>query len=216
MDPKHQHVLRGVLAAARTEKQALVDRNGIGADMPALVTTAAGTQPIGTYPLPDGRAGKVAAISAAIVLSDCDLAVVVTEVLVADDLNDIDNLNTRFASGDQSVTEGLMFIALPRSDHPRRRIDRYRYHGKRVEWLEPARPTPQFDRSLQQLLEIGETSYRAQEQRCEPAVLTPGAQLQHVGSYDHDADTVLVNFALYHPCPCGSGQPMNQCCALRN
>jgi hypothetical protein len=212
MDPNHVSTLRAICSAAKAQKQELVNRYGVGTDIPAALATTVGRLPLGCYPLGRGEADVAGLITSAIALSDADLAVVIQEVYASTD--DIGSaLAPRFAAGDPTVTEGLLFIALPRGGHPKWKLERYRYVGRDVDWLGSG-VTPADD-VIGPYAPLADQAYTMQRRREGPAPLTRGAQLLHVGTCQHD-DTLFVHFALQQSCPCGSGRTMNECCALRN
>jgi len=212
MDPNHLPTLQGICSAAKAQKQELVNRHGVGTDIPPVLATTAARQPLGCYPLGDDDGAVAGTVTSAIALSDADLAVVVQEVYASADHVGCD-LAPRFAAGDPTVTEGLLFIALPRGGHPKWRLERYRYVGRNIDWLGTARTVD--DDIVGPYAPLAEHAYRLQQRRGGPAPLTRGARLLHTGTCQHD-DTLFIHFVLQQSCPCGSARPMNECCALRN
>lgn len=212
MDPNHLPTLRAICSAAKAQKQELVSRHGVGTDIPPVLATTTARQPLGCYPLGDEDVNVAALVTSAIALSDADLAVVIQDVYASEDTVGYE-LAPRFAAGDPTVTEGLLFIAMPRDGRPKWRLERYRYVGRDIDWLGTTGAID--DDIVGPYAPIAQGAYAMQHRRGGPAPLTRGARLLQTGSCEHN-NTLFIHFALQQACACGSQRPMSECCALRN
>lgn len=216
MDPNlsMHHVCRAV----RHWKERLVATGGVGADISPAVVTLAGPNLVGAYDLGalHGPA-RDASVIAAIALSDCDRAVLCYEayISISGDYPPNTDLAPQFAAGDPSVAEAVVMNFVTRDGFSTDRTFPYTYAGRKVQWQSSPSPVnyahSQIARQVQLMLE----GFERQADRGTGPVLTPGAQLHLVGEevMEHVA---LVSFAVTAPCPCGSQQPIEQCCAKWN
>lgn len=211
MDPTQQASLKAIWCAARDYKEASVHAMGVGTDLPRALVLTAGRQMIGSFPVPDDTTEAFATVLVNVALSDCDLVALVGEIWVS--LNpDADNLAARFAEGDPTVAEAVMCVGYTGDGEWRRVISAYRYQGRNVQWARPQvspLPPPEY------FLRAAAQGFTERENRDGPALVRPGATLQHVGSAPV-GENIMVTFAYHAACPCGSGQTIKNCCALRN
>lgn len=215
MDPNPSGI-RGARMALRSQKQQLVDRHGIGSDLPAVILTMQWGYPVGAYSLGtfDDPASRATAWMA-IALSNCDVAFVVNECYVAT-TTDGDNLARRFAAGDPAVSEAITMMEIPREGEPRGHVDAYRYEGKRVIWQDGYEvPAEAHEQAAEQRRRLS-GAFHEQSRRSGPALLRPGTRMHTIGTQFLDNGDALVGMAVHLSCYCGSGRPINECCNTGN
>lgn len=204
--------------AVRHWKERLVSQGGVGTDIPPAVVTLNGPMLIGAHDLSvvHGPA-RDASVVAAIALSDCDWAVVIFEAYLDVHMKypTGTELAPFFAAGDPAVAEAVVFSFVDRRGYTDARLYPYTYGaGRKVQWEAPASLAAARNIVTKQHRVMGE-GFKAQAERPGPPLLAPGANLEVVGveACEHMA---VVSFAVSAPCPCGSGRPIEECCALRN
>ena len=207
-------MLRAIRRAVRDYKQAVVNEHGIGTDIPHLLVLTQGRRMVTTTMLEAHSHTAEAGASVTVALSDADLAVVTAECYVSE-IGQRGDLQRAFANGDRGVQEAVTYVAIPKRSPTLVFTDSYRYRGKKVEW-HPLDWDPGAAETEGEIVRSIRVGFRAQENRPGPAIITPGAQLFNLGHSHPTPDTVLMEFALALPCPCGSTRPINQCCAMNN
>jgi len=207
-------MVSAIRRAVRDCKQAMVDRHGIGTDLPHQLILTQGRSFVTTSTLHSGDPHVDASVAVTVGLSDADLAIVTAECYVAE-AGRYGDLQTHFAAGDPEVTEAVTFVVVPKRSPTVVFTETYRYHGKQVMWT-PIDWNPGAMSSEGEVVRSVRAGFRAQESRDGPALVTPGARLFNLGHTHPTSDTVVLEFALALPCPCGSERPINQCCAMNN
>lgn len=207
----------GARMTMRHFKQSAVDERGIGADIQPHAFTAQLGQLIGCYELDaHDRATSTSTFALAVILSDCDLVIHGADVYLALDDRGGD-LTERFASGDPNVMEGLVYVSVDRELHTTVQYDPYEYEGKRIVWMDGKRADYGLGRFAERTLYTARHAFRHQRRRNGPALLTSrNPQILNVG-HSHPAPGLIVTeHVVQVPCPCGSGIPAAQCCAINN
>ena len=214
MDPNHHAMLRAIRRAVRDYKQAVVNEYGIGTDIPHLLVLTQGRRLVTTTMLDTADHTTEAGASVTVALSDADLAVVTAECYVSE-IGQRGDLRTAFAGGDPQVQEAVTYVAIPKRSPTLVFTETYRYRGKTVEWV-PIDWDPGTAETEGEVVRSIRVGFRAQENRPGPALITPGSRLFSLGHSHPTPDTVMLDFALALPCPCGSARPINRCCAMNN
>lgn len=210
--------MRHICRAVRHWKQRLVTLDGVGADIPPALITLAGGTLVGAHSL-EAVHGVVrdASVITAIALSDCDIAALAFEAYVDVGCRHDPGMDLAplFAAGDPNVEEAVMVTVQARDRQWFARTFPYTYDGRRVCWKQLAGPPVVDRRTVSRQHRVLAEGFERQAERDGPPVMGPGSQLAIVdeASCEHMA---VVSFAVMAPCPCGSGRPIEDCCAHTN
>lgn len=224
---------RLALKCAKQAKEALVRREGIGADLtPNLVFLDFTGHQLGALAVPwDGeevRDQSLRGMSVATGLTDAAFVMVVMEAFLLmaygeeaereADAVQYGDLTRRFAAGDRDVVETLTVTGRGRNGQVLMYSLPYEYHGRTVAWLpdhpsaidSPAGDDVEPGGEIDHALAVG---FQAQEARREQQV--PALTLDGIGrclQWDAMVMTPTPGPARNGPCPCGSGRKAKHCC----